>query len=136
MADENTQPTHSGALGMERWVQFAFVGLFVFCFWFLDHLAADIGAFVAEKANIADPNPNFLTAGSGVLALLISIALYRHKKVNKFSREVAGELEHVTWPTREETWSNTVVVMVVSAIAAVILGIFDWAWAAVTNLIY
>ena len=132
--NERTGTTRS--LGMDRWVQFAFVGLFLFSFWFLDHLFADVGVFVAEQANIADPNPLYLTLAAGVISVLIAIGMYRNEKVNRFSKEVAFELEHVTWPSREETWSNTVIVMIVSAISAVILGIFDYVWAAVTGLIY
>ena len=133
---ETEQPTQTGQLGIERWVQFAYVGVFLLSFWLLDHLAVDVAAFVAEKANIADPNPTILTAGAAIASMLIAFFLYRNEKVNKFSREVAHELENVTWPSREDTWSNTLVVMVVSVIAAIILGAFDAAWSAVTDLIY
>lgn len=134
--DETNPPTQTGTLGIERWVQFAYVGMFLLSFWFLDHLFVDVAAFVAEKANIADPNPTILTGVAAIVSMLLALFLYKNEKVNKFSREVAHELEHVTWPTREATWSNTMVVMVVSVIAAVILGVFDAAWSAVTDLIY
>jgi preprotein translocase SecE subunit len=49
---------------------------------------------------------------------------------------VAVELASVTWPTRKETWGNTVVVFVVSLVAAIIIGLFDAGWSAVTDLIY
>ena len=53
-----------------------------------------------------------------------------------FVVEVCVELSKVTWPTRKETWSQTIVVIVVSIIAAIILGVFDAFWAQITDLIY
>ncbi len=102
----------------------------------MDHLFADVAGFVAEQANTADPNPTLLTAAAAVVSILLMAAFYRSPKIHKFSFEVASELQAVTWPTRQETWSNTMVVMIVSAIGAVILGLFDAAWSAVTDLIY
>ena len=63
----------------------------------------------------------------------IGTALYmwRHPKVNRLAVEVVTELSKVTWPTRKELSASTVVVIVVSIIASIILGVFDmfWAWA-------
>jgi preprotein translocase subunit SecE len=50
--------------------------------------------------------------------------------------EVVGELSKVTWPTREETYYSTIVVIVTSVLAAVYTGIIDALWSAFTDLIY
>lgn len=134
MAMEDSKPT--GTLGIERWVQFAFIGMALLMFWFIDHLASDLSAFAAQKLDLSTPNPNIVTAASAIVSILLAAWMYRKESTNKFSREVAVELSHVTWPSRQETWSNTLVVIIVSAIAAVILGAFDAAWSAVTDLIY
>jgi preprotein translocase SecE subunit len=134
MAMEDSKPT--GTLGIERWVQFAFIGMALLMFWFIDHLASDLAAFAAQKLDLSTPNPNIVTAASALVSIVAAAMMYRNEKFNRFSREVAVELSHVTWPTRQETWSNTLVVIIVSAIAAVILGAFDAAWSAVTDLIY
>jgi len=134
MAMEDTKPT--GTLGIERWVQFAFIGMALLMFWFIDHLASDLSAYAAQKLDLSTPNPNIVTAASAIVSILLAVGMYRKESTNRFSREVAVELSHVTWPTRQETWSNTLVVVIVSAIAAVILGAFDAAWSAVTDLIY
>jgi preprotein translocase subunit SecE len=42
----------------------------------------------------------------------------------------------VSWPTRKETWSQTIVVLIVSVIAAIILGVYDAVWSHITDLIY
>ena len=67
-----------------------------------------------------------IVAGAG-----IALYLWRHPRVNRLAIEVVTELSKVTWPTRKELSASTVVVIVVSIIASIILGIFDmfWAWA-------
>ncbi|MBX3247019.1 MAG: preprotein translocase subunit SecE [Myxococcales bacterium] len=132
--NEEAQP--AGTLGIERWVQFAFIGGALLTFWLYDHLFADLAEFIALKANVPTPAPTLITAGSAIAAILTMVICYRSKKLYGFTHEVAVELAHVTWPTRQETWSNTVVVFIVSIISATIIGLFDAAWSAITDLIY
>ena len=46
--------------------------------------------------------------------------------VQRILRETKGELQKVSWPTREEAWRLTVVVTVVTLFMAVFLWFFDW----------
>ena len=58
------------------------------------------------------------------------------KKENWFKRKISGlgkwfrgmksELKKVVWPTRSQVINNTLVVIVVSVIFAVIIGLIDW----------
>lgn len=41
----------------------------------------------------------------------------------KYFRETRGELQKVTWPTPEESWRLTLIVLLVSIITAVYLGL-------------
>jgi preprotein translocase subunit SecE len=118
------------SLGLERWVQFAFIGAALCTFWFLDNFIHAAWNFFAE------PDPTLVTAISALVAVVGAFVLYRSPGINEWAHEVAAELSKVTWPTRKETRSATVVVLIVSFIAAVILGVFDAGWAAVTDLIY
>ena len=43
--------------------------------------------------------------------------------VQRFTRETVGELRKVSWPTRQEAWQLTMIVLVVLVIMAVFLGI-------------
>jgi preprotein translocase subunit SecE len=47
------------------------------------------------------------------------------EKVRKFFKEVSNELKKVSWPTRQETISSTVVVIVLVFIVSLYLGIID-----------
>ena len=54
----------------------------------------------------------------------------------KWFREMRSELKKVVWPTPKQWSKNTLVALVMMALAAVILGGFDWlAGAAVNALI-
>ena len=43
--------------------------------------------------------------------------------VQRFVRETVGELRKVSWPTRQEAWQLTLIVLVVLAFMSVFLGI-------------
>ncbi len=47
-------------------------------------------------------------------------------KIKKFLRETRVELSKVTWPNRREVVSSTMVIVVMSACLAVIIGVFDF----------
>ena len=47
------------------------------------------------------------------------------EKIKTFFKEVSVELKKVSWPTRQQTVSATVVVIVVTFIVAFFLGIVD-----------
>jgi preprotein translocase subunit SecE len=53
----------------------------------------------------------------------------------QFFREVKVELQKVTFPTRQETVSSTLVVLVLTVIMAVYLGFSDWALARIVQLL-
>ena len=70
------------------------------------------------------------------VAALGAVVAWRAPRAQTVSLEVAAELKKVTWPTLRETRAATVAVLVATAIAAVILGVFDWVWAAISSRIY
>lgn len=45
--------------------------------------------------------------------------------VSRYLRETRGELRKVTWPTREESWRLTLIVLGVSLVMAAFLWAFD-----------
>lgn len=45
--------------------------------------------------------------------------------VSRYLRETRGELRKVTWPTREESWRLTAIVMGVSLAFSIFLWVFD-----------
>lgn len=82
------------------------------------------------------PSEFLITLISAVVALFVGIALYRNERVNTLANEVAAELKKVAWPSSKEVKQATIVVIVMTLISAVILGVFDYVWANLTDIIY
>lgn len=130
MSEETQTATEAKTLGLERWVQFAFVVVAGLTFFVSDKLITLVWGYFAE------PQATIVSGAAAILGILTGYLLYRHPKLNPLAHEVAGELAKVSWPTRQETWTSTVVVIVTSIVAAAYLGAFDALWSAFTDLIY
>jgi preprotein translocase subunit SecE len=70
--------------------------------------------------------------GLGVISFFM---LNRHPKVISFTDEVLNELRKVTWPDKDETVHGTVVVVGLTLFIASALGIYDYVWAEVTQIV-
>ena len=46
-------------------------------------------------------------------------------KVLDYIRESRAELKKVTWPTKQQLWYSTIIVIVVTAVASAYLGLVD-----------
>ncbi len=137
ITNEQDKARPTGTLGVERWVQFAYAACAITLAWFLIKLSGAVWTLLAETVDaVPEPNDTIIAVGAGLVALIAAVVSYRSKKVHTFVVEVCVELSKVTWPTRKETWSQTIVVIIVSIIAAVILGVFDAVWAQITDFIY
>ncbi len=53
----------------------------------------------------------------------------KENAIVRYLRETRAELRKVHWPTREEAWNLTKVVMVVTVSMAVLLGMLDYLFA-------
>jgi preprotein translocase subunit SecE len=70
------------------------------------------------------------------LAAAAAAVVWRIPRTQTVSLEVALELQRVTWPSVRETRAATVAVIVASAVASVILGVFDMVWSWLSAKIY
>jgi preprotein translocase subunit SecE len=62
----------------------------------------------------------------------------KEKKPNAISRwwrETVGELRKVSWPTTEEAWHLTRIVLVVMLVMSLVLGLLDFAFSSLIRLI-
>jgi preprotein translocase subunit SecE len=120
----------SRALGLSRWVQYVFVVIGVFFFWLLDKVANLV------LQTFTDPNPELVTVVSLVLGGFIAVRLYKHEASHRLAAEIVGELAKVSWPSRQETYASSVIVIITSLIAAAIVGSFDAGWSFITDFLY
>ena len=117
-------------LGNERWVQLTFVAGALLLVWLYDHIISAIWYL------FADPSESVVTSLSVLAGTITAGVLYRNRTSYTMTHDVVEELSKVTWPTRKETSSSTIVVVVASIIAAFVLFMFDTVWSAVTDLVY
>lgn len=57
------------------------------------------------------------------------------QKIQRFWRETIGELRKVTWPTSQEAWKMTRLVLVVMVLTAMLLGVLDLAFSRLIKLL-
>ena len=78
---------------------------------------------------------NSTSLGAILLGVIGFFMLNRHSKVVSFTDEVLNELRKVTWPDKDETVHGTVVVVGLTLFIAAALGIYDYVWAEVTQIV-
>jgi len=77
-----------------------------------------------------------ITMFAAVAALFVGVAMYRSDRIYGLANEVASELKKVTWPTAKEVRTATAVVIIMAIVSAIILGVFDFVWTTLTELVY
>lgn len=92
--------------------------------------------FNINDINILGPQFKLSTLIGLLITLGALIFCVKSPTIMTLSDEIIIELRKVSWPTKQETYYSTLVVIVTVLIMAVILGIFDAVWLKVTNLIY
>jgi preprotein translocase subunit SecE len=82
------------------------------------------------------PSESKISMMAAVGAVIAGVVLYRNDRVYHLANEVSAELKKVTWPTAKEVRTATLVVIVMAIISAIILGLFDFVWSNLTELVY
>jgi preprotein translocase subunit SecE len=55
--------------------------------------------------------------------------------IQKFYKETVGELRKVTWPTPQEAWRLTVIVIITMVATSLALGLLDWVFSNIVRLL-
>lgn len=122
--------TAPAGLGNKRYLYSAFLAAGALATYLLARILTYAWALWAE------PSDFVIIAIAGAVGFAAAVIAYRNPMVNQLANEVIGELAKVTWPTQKETTAATIVVIVVSVIAAIVLGLYDAFWSWLTDLIY
>lgn len=56
-------------------------------------------------------------------------------RIARWWRETVGELRKVSWPTTEEAWRLTKIVLIVMAVMSLFLGLLDFVFASLIRII-
>jgi preprotein translocase SecE subunit len=77
-----------------------------------------------------------ITGVAIVAGIAAVVAGWRNKKLRSLSQEVLDELVAVTWPTRQETYTASVVVIATAFLSALLIFGLDQFWNWFTNYIF
>ena len=123
--------TTGSQLDLTRYVHFIFIGGGAIATYLAYRIIDNVWLRFSPDASFPLLAALGVAVGGG-----LAFYLWRHERTNQLAREVVGELSRVAWPTKQELSASTVVVIVASIIAAVILGLFDAFWSWLTGVIY
>jgi preprotein translocase subunit SecE len=116
---------------MERkWVHVMFAVAGIILAWFLAKSGEWVWSYFGK------PNSTYIGLGSALIAGASTFIAWKNEELFTLAGEVAGELRKVTWPSRKELVSSTIVVIVTTIVASLLLGVFDGVWAWATHKIY
>ncbi len=88
-------------------------------------------AVLEDPLLVGLPASTLIGVVAGIVALVV---LLRNEKASTFTDSVVSELKRVTWPSREETFSNTGIVVGATVFFATLLSTYDFLWAKLTGL--
>jgi preprotein translocase subunit SecE len=83
-----------------------------------------------------DERPTITALIGGLVGIGSAVYAYRRPDIRTWTNEVAAELAKVSWPSKKEVTSSTMVVIAASTFATVFLALLDRFWGFVTNLVY
>jgi preprotein translocase subunit SecE len=123
------------SFGMMRYVHAIFFGGAIALAWlFIQIVDTAWGRLYNVFGAMPTPSDPLTILIGAICGFGVAFYLWRHPRVNRLAIEIVTELSKVSWPTRKELSASTVVVIVVSIIASIILGVFDMVWAKITDL--
>ena len=59
----------------------------------------------------------------------------KETKIARWFRETVGELRRVNWPTPQEAWRLTRIVLLVMLLMSILLGTLDWVFSNLITLL-
>jgi len=105
-------------------------------------VAAIVLAWILSKAGewvwgyFGKPNGMLVGTGAILVAGAVAWVCWRNEELFTLANEATSELAKVSWPSRQETFNSTIIVIITTIISSIILGVFDGIWSWFTRLIY
>jgi len=118
----------------KRIVYLSFVAGTLIAYWAVSNLYASVFDVLSVRdAHLLGREFTTSKALAAATAIGLVMLFWRHPRWRPAADEVSIELTKVTWPSWDETKTNTRVTVIVSVIIAFILWVFDQVFGALTN---
>jgi preprotein translocase subunit SecE len=116
-----------------KYIVIAFLGAAILVGFSVRGLAVPLLA----SLEVADPQLFADLTATGAAGLVTGIVTFlflnRHAQVYTFTDEAVSELRKVTWPSKEETWRSTMVVIICTGVLMAALASYDFVWKGITR---
>ena len=111
----------------QKWVNLSFVAASLMFAYVLYVLAAKFSVVFDFEGRIRSLDL-ILKGGAFAAGLILFLVMLKSSHANNFMTETVGEIIKVTWPTQDETFKATVMVLIAVTIAGFMLWVVDNAW--------
>jgi len=122
-------------LSNQRYVLLSFICLAIIAGMVVQSACVSAFAQFAFPDNRIAGLVNTSTAVALVSGILTFVILIRNRRALGFTSEVVGELQRVTWPTRDETVRGSTTVVLTTFFTAGLLAIYDFIWKNLADLV-
>jgi len=106
----------------------------VFLYW----VASQIAELVFDWLNMPIKRDYYLTIPELIALVgtaIVFVIIYKNQRIVGFLTEAVNELSKVSFPTKKEAGQSAVIVIVLVAIAALVLALYDLIWSTMTRWI-
>ena len=69
-----------------------------------------------------------LVVGGVIIVIIVIVCIIMREKLGKFLRSLKSEMKKIVWLPKDQTLKNTVIVLIIVAICAIVIGILDFAF--------
>jgi preprotein translocase SecE subunit len=126
-AQQDTRGGGSLQLGVQKYL---YTGYFV-----TGCIVAYLAHQIVDKA-MGEGHDMVASIAGVVIGLGTVIFAWRNTRIRTLAQETIDELSKVTWPTRQETYTATVVVIATALVSATVIFALDRFWSWATDLIF
>jgi preprotein translocase SecE subunit len=124
-------------LGTQRWVYAAyFAGAIGIAFLFSKIIDFAWIRLQTLKPALGEPRDEIVMPLAGLVGAGTAVYFWFRTRARQLMEEVTAEMAKVTWPTKNEVYSGTVVCIVTTIVSTVFFALMDKFWGFFTNLVY
>ena len=90
----------------------------------------------ATRPMLGEPRDEIVMPLAAVIGCALAAYYWKRTRARQLAEEVALELSKVTWPTRDEVFNSTAIVLLATLFATLFFFVMDQLWNYLTRLVF
>lgn len=124
-------------LGTRRFVYAAYLaGALAIAFFLTKVIDSAWLKVAATRPAFGEPRDEIVMPIAAVAGAALAAYYWKRTRTRVLAEEVAVELSRVTWPTREEVFNSTTIVLLATLFATLFFFVMDQLWSYLTQLVF